>query len=651
MIIAHNMAAMNTQRNLNITGNNKNKALERLSSGYKINRAADNAAGLAISEEMRGQIKGLNRASLNIEDGHSILATTDAAMQEMHDILHRARELSVQAANDTNTNEDREMIQLEIDGLVSEIDRLSEQTEFNTIKVFKGFYDKKIIPSGGSIANSQNAGKIAVDLATTGLAMVVGKDNITTTGYMNQSLVFDTSFESTGKVKFGGVQDISGASNIVRNIPSSLQLQNYNGGSNTASGVQVYNIINNGVVAGSVTGTTPGSTRVREYNLTKYIYNATYLPSGNNATSMTYTVEEQKIKRQITETLQADGVTWTASDSSSSSGSLSGDTILSSNPNFGEGKQSAINGRANGACGSAGPTGSTTYKGSAFVDFKNLNQVPGFTLDQLEGLGFNTSCCTCNDRYNIEFVKNGGNFTDKTSGSNVGYKVEGTTLKIDLDSFASNVTGADFAKGIFDAAKESNYTKHFTQFAYSTNSATKLYVFDNGPSYYGKGNMGVFEPIVRKKGKPVVPGTIQTNDTGGIIQYELSKRILQVGANSNQIVDLDLPLIDAKVLGINILDVTEQKSADNSIAIIDSAIDYVSKKRTDVGALDNRLTHAYSNATNMSENLQASESKIRDADMADEMVTFSAQNILEQAGMSVLAQANQSKQGILSLLG
>ena len=114
MIIAHNMAAINAQRNLNIIGNNKNKALERLSSGYKINRAADNAAGLAISEEMRAQIRGLNQASRNVTDGISLVQVADGALNETNAILQRMRELSVQAANDTNSDEDRNDIKQEL---------------------------------------------------------------------------------------------------------------------------------------------------------------------------------------------------------------------------------------------------------------------------------------------------------------------------------------------------------------------------------------------------------------------------------------------------------------------------------------------------------------------------------------------------------
>lgn len=125
-------------RHLNITDKNKRGAIERLSSGYKLNKAADNASGLTVSEAMRGQIRGLNQASRNSQDGQNMIATADAGMNELDLILHRMKELCIQGANDTNVAEDRESIQMEIDALNNEIDRITSETEFNTIKLLRG---------------------------------------------------------------------------------------------------------------------------------------------------------------------------------------------------------------------------------------------------------------------------------------------------------------------------------------------------------------------------------------------------------------------------------------------------------------------------------------------------------------------------------
>lgn len=150
-------------RQLNITDKNKRNSIEKLASGYKLNKAADNASGLTVSESMRGQIRGLNQASKNSQDGQNMIATADAGMNELHLILHRMRELCVQGANDTNVAEDRESIQMEIDALNNEIDRITSETEFNTMKLLRG-------GSGNSeteeddINNSENNGGIALQV-------------------------------------------------------------------------------------------------------------------------------------------------------------------------------------------------------------------------------------------------------------------------------------------------------------------------------------------------------------------------------------------------------------------------------------------------------------------------------------------------------
>lgn len=141
MRINQNIAALNAWRNLNINQHALSKSLERLSSGLRINRAADDAAGLAISEKMRGQVRGLQMAQRNAQDAISLIQTAEGALNETHAILQRMRELAVQAASDTNTNEDREALQKEIDQLVAELTRIAETTEFNTKKLLDGTFE------------------------------------------------------------------------------------------------------------------------------------------------------------------------------------------------------------------------------------------------------------------------------------------------------------------------------------------------------------------------------------------------------------------------------------------------------------------------------------------------------------------------------
>ena len=152
MVVQHNMSALNANRQLGVTVGTLAKSTEKLSSGYRINRAADDAAGLSISEKMRSQIKGLNKASSNAQDGISLVQTAEGALNEAHSILQRMNELATQAANDTNTSVDRTAIQKEIDALGSELNRIASTTQFNTMNLLDGeFKDKNL--QVGSLEN------------------------------------------------------------------------------------------------------------------------------------------------------------------------------------------------------------------------------------------------------------------------------------------------------------------------------------------------------------------------------------------------------------------------------------------------------------------------------------------------------------------
>ena len=155
MVVQHNLSAMNTQRQLNITTSTQSKVTEQLSSGYKINRAADDAAGLTISEKMRSQIRGLTQASANAEDGVSAVQTAEGALGEVHDMLQRMNELAVKSANGTNTTADRVAIQKEVNALVSEINRVSQSTQFNTLNLLDGSFTGKTLQVGAANAVEQ----------------------------------------------------------------------------------------------------------------------------------------------------------------------------------------------------------------------------------------------------------------------------------------------------------------------------------------------------------------------------------------------------------------------------------------------------------------------------------------------------------------
>ena len=169
MIVQHNISSINTNRQLGISTNALAKSTEKLSSGYRINRAADDAAGLSISEKMRGQVRGLQRASDNAQDGISLIQTAEGAMDQQHQILQRARELAVQAANDTNVTEDRNAISQELEQLKAEFDRITSQTEFNTQKLCNGDFTGKKFQVG---ANEDQS--IEVNISATTMTNIAG---------------------------------------------------------------------------------------------------------------------------------------------------------------------------------------------------------------------------------------------------------------------------------------------------------------------------------------------------------------------------------------------------------------------------------------------------------------------------------------------
>ncbi|WP_314728280.1 flagellin [Bacillus sp. Marseille-Q3570] len=220
MRINHNIAALNTYRQLGAANAGQSKSMEKLSSGLRINRAGDDAAGLAISEKMRGQIRGLDMAQKNSQDGISMIQTAEGALNETHSILQRMRELSVQAANDTNTSDDRAEIQKEIDQLVDEIDRIGNTTEFNTKKLINGDASQKAeLTSGGTnivsskAVSAMNIDTYDVEVGT--VSKVAANFNAGTTG------IADTDLTLTG-------------SNFDVNNSYKLVVTNYDGSANTA---------------------------------------------------------------------------------------------------------------------------------------------------------------------------------------------------------------------------------------------------------------------------------------------------------------------------------------------------------------------------------------------------------------------------------
>lgn len=224
MVVQHNMAAANTRRQLGITTGNLAKSTEKLSSGYKINRAGDNAAGLTISEKMRGQIRGLDQASVNAQDGISLIQTAEGALNETQAILQRMRELTVQAANDTNVAEDRQAIQEELAALTEEVTRIGNETEFNTMKLLDGSFTGKNLQVGAN--SGQNIAFSVNDMRASALGITHVASNVNS--YSNATHAISTvqsalNAVSTQRSALGALQNrlehtIANADNTSENL-------------------------------------------------------------------------------------------------------------------------------------------------------------------------------------------------------------------------------------------------------------------------------------------------------------------------------------------------------------------------------------------------------------------------------------------------
>ncbi len=499
MVVQHNLTAMNSNRMLGITTSAQAKATEKLSSGYKINRAADDAAGLSISEKMRKQIRGLTQASANANDGISTVQTAEGALAEVQDMLQRMNELAVKAANGTNSESDRSAIQNEIDQLTTEIDRVAETTKFNETYLLKG--DK-------SLKKDYTFNYKQFVATQTGAAS------------------FDT--DST----FGFSLQVSSAV--------------------TAQSQKTMDEMNELLKSFRDTGLNVSFTKTYE--------------TGMTAATGGYSIE----------------LTGALSDK---------------------------------------------YKVVTLTAATNISGGKGvFEIHDLTGNKLLTVTVSGAD--------------GKTSISSEG---DGRQT-ISAAMTAKTITAAEYA----GAGRTAYYDKDGNK--YSANDLNKLVTATSATGIHVKADSPTVYDAV---------GNVTTISTGAISATQDKVAALNlnlhVGADAtgNNQINLSIESMSAKGLGVNFLKVdgTDDTNALGAIETIKAALQKVSDQRAQLGAVQNRLEHTIKNLDNVVENTTSAESQIRDTDMATQMVTYSNNNILAQAGQSMLAQANQSNQGALSLLG
>lgn len=547
MVVRTNTMSSNAYRQLGMNNTQLAKSLEKLSSGYRINRAGDDASGLAISEKMKAQIKGLEQSSSNAQDGISLVQTAEGALTEVHSMLNRMVELATKSSNGTiQTDVDREAIQTEVDALNKEISRISQSTNFNGINLLDGSLGgaDPVLTGGATFGDTKaTLNSTAMDAFTAGSVAFQAGDTV---NYTVSWVDKDGKAQET-KLTFTA-QD---ATHLIGNSGTSYT-----------------------VTSGAMTGTEFGNAIKGELDLNTSF--ASSFTTTNTAGTMTY---ESK-------NLGADG------------GKVIAVTVAES--------------RANTACG-AGTTATLT----AGVD-------AGKKLDLS----------------NVKVAATGESVADMTK----------KVFTIDGKKFLA-VTNAVTSTEIAALDKDINIIQLSdadTAITGATNTATDVQTaVDAINRAFGKTGTDV---EYTRATTANAAANIAVND---IIYDPKSKGLsLQVGdsnADFNK-VTVSVDDLSAKGLGTEGLDVSSQTAASDAIATIKEAINKVSTNRGNLGALQNRLEHAINNLDTTAENMDAANSRIRDTDMAKEMMSYTKMNILSQAAQAMLAQANQQPQSILQLL-
>ena len=585
MVISHNLAAMNANRQLNITTGITAKSSEKLSSGYRINRAADDAAGLAISEKMRRQIRGLTQGTENTQDGISMCQIADGALDEVSAMLQRVTELSVKAANDTNTSNDRQYIQQEINQISTEIDRVCDTTTFNEQPIFQGATGVTIIPATYEPTTISN---YRVSGTPTGNSAGMYRISVDASGF-----TIDGTNHSWSEFTDGSGRSLGDAS-----IFAGTYSFTYNGvtmsvdAENGASMDDVVGTLNG---AGFTTKVTSSVTK-KLSDLIKISFNPGWSVKG------IYTEKEPRI-------------TFSAEDMM-----LSFETGLLD-----------------------------YYSGEEIVGICDLNNHSHWHQTPYgESISLDTKIVD-EDSQHI----NVAHFDFRSEGDSVLFM---TQLWIEYFGIEDDDYAAVKDMTVKDAIDIlTGITMDYEQFEDSYESSSSKVYRDNDGSY---GSIHYpNDKIIETNVTLALDKTISTNYHGKIITPEQrissdedKKTWIHSGSESNDGLYLTFGRMDTNILGISGLDVLTQQTALNTIDRTKNAIIALSGIRSDIGAQQNRLEHIIKSQNNTIENTQSAESIIRDTDMATEMVRYSNENILAQAGQAILVQANQTNQGVLSLL-
>lgn len=625
--VVQNMMASNASRQNGIQERKKTKAMEKLSSGYRLNRSADDAAGLQISEKMRSQIRGLNRASDNVQDGISYVQTADGALSEIHDMLHRIRELSIQSANDTNTPEDRYAIDKEIQQIKAEMGRIFADTEFNNKKIWSGEGKVRQVVTG--IENVP-----AVTMALTS----------------HESIITNSNKGAVGTAYFLKADDTG----VV------VEWKGYNGTKYESNVIPYGNVL-----AGT-----------HSFKLSDHMDYTKYPEAKGIDLTYSYTVHENATLDDVVNSLNRKGInveTYPSEyvekfPSSASDVWFSVDieypALLVSNKDFEAADDAFIEGTDTNLLNDPTDAGNSASKWEFSFDVENIGTVKATsvatsyyatTSEPDDGKWWYWATRTDGTKYKQvreRYAQNSDGTLD--SVYNVMERTDGLSLKTD-----TQYGGTICVK--FNLKADTPYT---CPNGLTTNSVGTLKMYVS----MGKGDTldSIKEKLSKVTGIDIYDDATATTTkainkvkNGGInidvpsyrAVYESRKDLyIQSGANSWDSIMISYEDLTVDALGLGGKDVTTAQKANEMISAVDRAITIISDQRSTFGAYQNRLEYAKAVDDNSAENMQTAESRIRDADMSESMVEYSKGQILSQAGQSMIAQANKMHSQVLSLL-
>jgi flagellin len=644
MRINTNLTAMNTYTQYTKNNSKISSAVAKLSSGYSINSAADNAAGLAISEKMRAQIRGLNQASTNSQDAISLTQTAEGALSSSTEILQRMREISVQSSNDTNnTKVDREALQDEFSQLQNELNDIASTTSFNK----KNLLDGSLATTQKSVTNAALANK----------SMAVSVGNAAAGNY---------SFQVVTKQETATVDAVTATGTTSMNSTAKATFT-----SATASSPSTSGALYNGNYTLSAKANDDGSMTVTATGDNKQTFAANVssaslsaLTGGTGNLTLNF-ASSSSANDGFTLTLATSSAISTSSNGLDSLGSAIGGVTVSMDG--GVDKQDATFGAY------ATLTGGESVKlaaGDTSVTFDNGVKV-GFDKLSSTDVATNVTAAT-NTTYTQQIT------STKALAATDTIKVGSNTFTVGTDVAAADVNtagklGAFIAGKInADSTLASGYTASadnsgkitYTANASGTNAATwaaptvtitAVDTINNSDAAAATATAGVTgtdatASLSTGMNTKLGDGAANAASTFQVADSKGAGLTFQVGANEGDELTINIDKMDAQYLGVASAKVTTQKAASAAITTVDNAINQVSSQRAYLGAIQNRLDYKISNLNTSSQNMTSAESQIRDVDMAKEMTEFTNANILSQAATSMLAQANSLPQNVLSLL-